>query len=58
MVLRTIAQTKAESEISQVGLWCKKIVNSYLGLDLDLEHFNHIGEVTEANLTQQSLALI
>ena len=58
MVLRTIAQTKAESEISQVGLWCKKIVNFYLGLDLDLEHFNHIGEVTEANLTQQSLALI
>ena len=33
MVLRTIAQAKAESEISQVGLWCKRIVNSYSDFD-------------------------
>ena len=45
MVLRTIAQAKAESEISQVGLGCKKIVNSYLDLDSDLEQFYCIGEV-------------
>ena len=45
VVLRTIAQAKAESEISQVGLWCKKIANSYLDLDSDLEHFYCIGEV-------------
>ena len=57
MVLRTIAQSKAESEISQVGLWCKKIVNSYLGLDLDLEHFNHIGKVNEANKAEPGFNL-
>ena len=33
VVLRTIAQAKAESEISQVGLWCKKIVNSCSDFD-------------------------
>ena len=57
VVLRTIAQAKAETEISQVGLWCRKIVNSYLGLDLDLEHFNHIGEVNEANTAEPGINL-
>ena len=36
---------------------CKKIVNSYLGLNLDLEHFNHIGEVNEANTAEPGLNL-
>ena len=36
MVLRTIAQAKAESEISQVGLWCKRIVNSYSDFDSEV----------------------
>ena len=57
VVLRTIAQAKAENEISQVGLCCKKIVNSYLGLNLDLERFNHIGEVNEANKAEPDLNL-
>ena len=36
---------------------CKKIINSYLGLNLDLEHFNHIGEVNEANTAEPGLNL-
>ena len=44
MVLRTIAQAKAEGEISQVALWCRKITSCYSDVDSDLEHLYCIGE--------------